>query len=740
MLKRIGSACSRRPLWTIGVWLLALVAAVALRHAAAGTFNDDVNLSGTQAYAGLRLLDAYEPAAGGYSGQIVLRSAHGRLTAEQGAIESSLGAVGGLPHVVSVSDPLAAGSPAISANGQIAYATVHFDEQPKLLGQPYISRLEGAMRPATSAGLEVRYGGNLDQLFRPSANDALSEVIGFAVALVVLLVGFGSVAGAAVPLLVALLAVAVGVSLLGAAAAAITFGTTAPTLALMIGLGVGIDYALFETTRFRQRTADGADPVEAAGFAVGTSGHAVLVAACTVSVALLGLYASGVTFIGALGLAAVFSVVTAALAALTLVPAVLGLLGRRIDALSVRTPVAEAGSDSDGWHRYARLIERRPWRFLSGAVVLLAVLAIPLLSINLGHIDDGADPTSYTDRGAYDLIAQGFGVGANAPFTIVVDVRSVGGSSAGSIAGRVQQALAATLDVAQAGALQPSSDGAILVGTVIPRGSPQSTATRTLFSRLVDQTLPGALAGTGARGYVAGGTASQLQFRDTVTAGLPIVIAVVVVVAFLLLMSTFRSLLIAVKAALLNLISIGAAYGVIVAVFQWGWGASLIGVSEKVPIESYVPVVMFAIVFGLSMDYEVFLLSRIRESWLVTGDNTTAVAAGLAATARVISCAALIMASVFLSFVLSTNVVVKMLAIGLSASVLIDATIVRLVLVPATMTLLGSANWWLPGWLDRILPGIEAEGRAAATAPEPAAVEIEPEPVPADERAPAPGR
>jgi RND superfamily putative drug exporter len=715
-LGSVGAACASHPLVTIAVWLVALGLTVGLHRAAGGVFSDNVNLPGTQAYTGLQLLDANEPAAGGYAGQIVMHVTKGSLANEQGPIERSLGTVKGLPHVLAVSDPLASGSPGLSKNGRTGYSTVQFKEEPRLLGKGYVQRLESAMAPARQAGVEVEYGGGLDVLFRPAANDSLSELVGFGVALIVLIVGFASLAGAVLPLISALVAVGVGVSVLGMVAALVTFGTAAPTLALMIGLGVGIDYALFLTTRFRQQVAEGASAADAAGFAVATSGHAVLVAASTVSLALLGLYVSGVTFIGQLGLAAVFSVVTGAAAALTLVPAGLGLVGTRIDALSLGRPVAEAGSESDTWHRYARLVERHPWQFLAGGVAVLMVLAVPLLSINLGHIDDGADPTSYTDRLAYDLIAHNFGAGANGPFTIVVDVRHAREPTE-QIATGVQQQLSATPDISQASALTASANGAILVGKVVPESSPQVVKTRTLFRRLVGMALPRALAGTGAAGYVTGGTALQLQFRDTVTASLPIVIAVVVLLAFLLLMSTFRSLWIPVKAAVLNLLSIGAAYGVIVAVFQWGWGRGLFGVSEKVPIESYVPVVMFAIVFGLSMDYEVFLLSRVKERWDSTGDNTRAVAGGLATTARVISCAALIMASVFVSFVLSTNVVVKMLAVGLSASVLVDATVVRLVLVPATMTLLGGANWWLPGWLDRVVPKIEAEGEAPLATP-----------------------
>jgi RND superfamily putative drug exporter len=711
-LASIGAACARRHWIVIGLWLLALLATGVARNAAGGAFSDKVELSGTQAYSGLQLLNAHEPAAGGYAGQIVFHVPSGSVSAQRDAIESSLESIRGLAHVRSVSDPFGKGSTAVSADGRTAYSTVSFDVRPKTLGHDYVGELEAATQPARQAGVEVEYGGGLDELFRPAPNDALSELIGFAVALVVLLVGFASVAAAVLPLATALIAVIIAVGILALVAGLITFGTTAPTLALMIGLGVGIDYALFLTTRFRQRIMDGQAPVGAAAFTVATSGHAVLVAAGTVALALLGLYASGITFIGQLGLAAMIAVAVAAAAAMTLVPAGLGLLGRSIDRFCIGKPVAEAGSDSDHWHRYAATIARRPWTYMVLAIVVLAILTIPLLSIELGHIDDGADPSSYTDHRAYALVAGGFGPGANAPFTVVVDTSQAHAEKA-AIAHSVETAVKQTPGVASSTPLSASKDGAILVGKVISANTPQSRQTRALFEHLVDTTLPQALAGTGAHGYVAGLAASQLQFRDTVTARLPVVIAIVVGLAFLLLMATFRSVLVALKAAILNLLSVGAAYGVIVAVFQWGWGGSLLGVHEKVPIESYVPVLMFAIIFGLSMDYEVFLLSRIKEAWDRSHDNTGAVAAGLASTARVISCAAVIMASVFLSFVLSSSVVVKMLAVGLSASVLVDATVVRLVLVPATMTLLGEANWWMPRWLDRVLPRISAEGAAA---------------------------
>ena len=570
-LERLGRACAGHPRRVIAIWLALLVVSVVLSKTAGGTFSDKVELPGTQAATGLSLLEANEPSAGGYPGQVVFHTASVSLHDEQSAIEQSVSNLRGLEHVVSASDPLAQGS--VSPDGRTSYSTVHFDQRPKTFGSSYVGKLEGAVAPARAAGVTVEFGSGLDELLRPPANDALSEVIGFTVALLVLLVGFGSVAGAVLPLVSALIAVAVGVSLLGLAAALVTFGTTAPTLALMIGLGVGIDYALFLTTRFRQQIADGADPVHAAGRTTATSGFAVLVAAGTVSLALLGLFASGITFIGMLGLAAVLSVLSAAAASLTLVPAALGMLGRRIDALTVRAPIAESGSEGDGWHRYARLVGRHPWRFLVLGLLVLAVLTVPLLSIELGHIDDGADPHSDTDRRAYDLIAQGFGAGANGPLTIVVDSAHASRPES-EIAKSVEQALAGEKEIARYTPLKPSANGALLIGTAIPASSPQSHATSELFQRLVDTTLPDALAGSGAQGYVTGGLAGQLQFTERVISRLPVVIAVVVALAFLLLMVTFRSLLIAVKAAVLNLLSIGAAYGVLVAVFQWGWGSS----------------------------------------------------------------------------------------------------------------------------------------------------------------------
>ena len=730
LLHRLGTACGRHPWRTIAAWLILVAGLLAASQALNATYSNSVNLAGTQSNTGFNLLQEHDPAASGYSGLVVMNAGSGTLSSHSDQVNSSVASLGKLPDVLSVSNPLAQGSTSLSSNGAIGYSTMQFSEQPADLGSSYVSQLDNATAAMRDAGLQVEYGGGLDQLTRPKANDLASEAVGFAVALIVLLLIFGSVIGAVLPLVTALISVLAGISILGIFAAGLTFGTASPTLAAMIGIGVGIDYAVFLTTRFRQQMMYGADPAEAAGFCVSTSGRAVLFAASTVAVAMLGLYASGITFVGLLGLAAVFGVITSAAGAITLVPACLGLAGRRIDRLRIRkTPVAEAGSGGDGWHRYAALIGRQPWLFLVAGLALLCVIAIPLLSIQTGHVSDGADPASYTDKQAYDLITEGFGPGYNGPFTIVVNVGK-NASADTSLASKLQSDLAATPGVAKASPLTPTPDGVLLTGTVIPTTGPQAQATSNLYDTLVNTTLPQALQGTGYPGYVTGLQASQTEFDNIVTGQLPVIIGVVIAVAFLLIMTAFRSLLLAVKAAVLNLFSIAAAYGVIVAAFQWGWARGLLGVSENVPIEAYVPMIMFAIVFGLSMDYEVFLLSRVKEAWDHTHDHHKAVATGLESTGRVITCAALIMIAVFISFVTSTDVVIKQLSVGLAVSVLIDATVVRLILVPAVMYLLGTASWWLPGWLGRILPRIDVEGTedppAAATVAR--AVPAEPRP------------
>nr|WP_082346270.1 MMPL family transporter [Kitasatospora sp. MY 5-36] len=721
-MRRLGEWCARHWLTVILLWLVALAGVQAANRAVGGSYSDDFSLPGTQAQQGRSVLQAHEPAAAGTSSQVVLHDA-AQLTGFQPQIAEAVAALQQLPHVLSVQSPLpppgqgpVPGGP-LSADGLTGYLTVRFDTNPTLLGKDYLPGVDAAVAPLRAAGVQVEYGGPLGELARPAADDRSSEVIGFAVAVVVLLVGFGSAIAAGLPLLTALVAVVVGLGVLGLVAALSTFATVAPTLATMIGIGVGIDYALFLLTRHRQNLMDGVDPVASAGQAVATSGRAVLVSGCTVVIALSGLSVSGISFIAKLGAAAAVTVVSAVLGALTLLPALMGLIGRRMDRFAVRRPVAEAGGDGQGgdgrggaWHRYARRVEARPWWYLVAGVVVLAVLSVPLFSIQLGHIGDGADSTDFTDRRAYDLMSQAFGPGSNAPLTVVVDQGAVPADARAGVQASVQRALTGLPGAASSTPPQTSPDGAVLFATVVPAGAPQDRATTDLVNRLADTVLPGAVAGSGARTYVTGNTAAQVDFLDIVSSRLVPIIAVVVGLAFLIILLVFRGVLVAVKAAVLNLLSIAASYGVVVAVFQWGWGGPALGVAGKVPIESYVPMMMFAIVFGLSMDYEIFLLSRVHEAWLRTGHSRDAVAHALEITARVITCAALIMVSVFAAFVVSDNVVIKMMGLGLAVSVLVDATVVRLLLVPAVMTLLGSAAWWTPRFLDRVLPHIDTEG------------------------------
>ncbi|HEX6131230.1 MAG TPA: MMPL family transporter [Actinomycetota bacterium] len=724
LLYRLGRWAVRRRRLVVAVWVVGALASFATGRVLGTGFTDDWRVPGTEAQRAHDLLVERFPAASGTDATVVFHAAEGDLLdPSAGAVVSgALDEVAGLPHVLGVERPGVPGSRAgVSQDGGTAFATVHYDLDAAALGEPAIERLNAAVEPARGAGLQVELGGPLvegGQEREPGG----SEAIGLGVAVVVLLFAFGSVVAMGLPIVTALLGLLAGMSVVMLVALAIDMPTVAPTLAAMIGLGVGIDYALFIVTRHRQQLAQRHTVEDAAGRAMATAGQAVLFAGATVIVAILGLWIAGIPFVGLLGTAAAVVVAVAVLAALTLLPALLGFAGRSIDRFRV-PGMRPRGEDAHarGWARWGHHVGTKPWRHLVLSTVILSLLAAPMFSMRLGQVDAGTAPTDTTQRRAYDLMTAAFGPGSNGPLVLTVELATPSDTAAlEAISGTLQ----ADRDVVGVRPAVLSPDGRTAVITAVPRSAPQDEATTDLVHRLRDRTLPAAVEGTGARVHVGGQTATYIDLADKVAGALPVFIGAVIALSFVLLMLVFRSVLVPLKAALMNVLSIGAAYGVVVAIFQWGWGNGLVGLEEPVPIVSFVPMMMFAILFGLSMDYEVFLLSRIREEYLRDGDDLQSVVDGLAHTARVITSAALIMIAVFLSFLLNDDPTVKMVGVGLATAVAVDATIVRIMLVPSTMVLLGRANWWLPAWLDRILPSLDVEGEAGLPP-----AELEPEPV-----------
>jgi len=732
LLERLGGFAARRHWVVIIAWLVILGGLLATVKAFGGEYVNNYTVSGSDSAVGLDVLNSTFPQQGGFGGQIVFHAKSGTVSAQQSAVNQAVTNVSKLPNVIKAVSPFASSnSGAVSKDGTIAYASVAWNVNPDSLDAAYLDKLNNAVAPATKAGLQVEYGGGAGEIGQ-HISDLVSEIIGLSCALVLLLLMFGSVIAAAIPLLSAIFSVLAGLSLLGLLAAAVTFPTTAPTIATLLGLGVAVDYGLFLVARHREQLDSGMDVVTSAKQAAGTSGAAIVVAGCTVVVSILGLYLSGVAFVGSLGLAAAIVVAVTMLAALTLVPAFMGLVRGNVRALSARFRARRAGlsvreqaaqtaaatqeqHEHSAFARWGRMVSARPWPWAVLSVTVLIVLAIPLFSITLGQPDNGTNPTSDSSRRAYDLISQGFGVGVNGPLTVVVKLPNQSSSDNNSLLSTMQSDITKTAGVASVTPAALNSAGTTAVFNVIPTTRPQATATSNLVTTLRDDVLPK----EHATSYLTGTTAGAVDFTSQLTSRLPWVILAVVVISFLLLTTAFRSVVIATKAAILNLLSIGAAYGVIVAIFEWGWGASLIGLHTTLPIPAYVPMLVFCIVFGLSMDYEVFLLSRVHEAWLGTGDPHRSVAIGIGATARVITTAAAIMIVVFTSFVLNPDPTVKMLAIGMAFAVLIDASLVRMILVPSIMSLLGEHAWWMPRWLEPIVPQLQLEGSAAATAAAP---------------------
>jgi RND superfamily putative drug exporter len=718
-LYRLGRLSARRPWLVIGSWLVLTLVVVGASSTFGQRLKDSLQVPGLDSQQASELMAAAGAGDDGLTAQVVVTPLAADATffdsAEaRSALAQLQAGAAALPHVLRTTDPagaLAAGPQVavqrgvVSADGRVALIRLQYPLVDELSPEDLSNLKAFGADAAAGSPLRIEMGGDLYFAFE-QAQPGLGELIGLLVAALILFIAFGSVIATALPLGTAVLGLAIGVSSMSLIANVIDIPSWAPVLGAMVGLGVGIDYALFIVTRHRDYLARGVPVEESVGSALATAGKPVVVAGGIVVVAILGLAVAGVPFMTAGGIAISVVVLVMVGVSVTLLPAFLGLAGHRINRRthrpgrgSVEPPV------SLGWSRWIRHVTRNPWPYAVGVTVLLLALAAPVLALRAGIPDDGALPAGRTERQAYDLLAQGFGPGSNGPVVVAVDM-----AGDPTVIDPLVEALSADPGIAAVGAPEVYADAGVAVVMAIPTTGPQDAATHETVERLRADVLPSVLAGSPAQAHVGGQTANFADVGARVNERLPVLIAAVLAMSFVLLMLVFRSVLVPLKAVALNLLSIGAAYGVMVMVFQWGWAGGLIGLESTVPIVSFIPMFMFAILFGLSMDYEVFLLSRVREEYVATRDNQTSIVNGIASTGRVITSAALIMISVFLAFVLGEDAATKMFGLGLATAIFVDATLVRMVLVPATMTLLGDANWWIPRTLDRRLPSLRHDG------------------------------
>ena len=727
-LSRLGRGAARRPWRVITAWLLIAAFAVGAAAALGGKTSDSLTVPGLDSQQAADLLRQAGTDRAGMTAQVVLTPKDGTSTFfESGGARAALARlqseVESLPRVLDTSDPagaLAAGPDAavrsgfVSSDGRVAVLRIQYPDQAQLSADDLSALIAVADRQPADSPLRLELGGELFFAFAEPGG-SLGELVGILAAAAILLLAFGSLVAAALPIGMAVLGLGVGISTITLLAGVTEIPSFAPILGSMVGLGVGIDYALFVLTRHREYLAQGITVPDAAGRAVATAGQPVVFAGGTVIVSILGMAVAGVPFMTMGGVAISLVVLIMVVASVTLLPAFLGLAGSRVNRRRSR----RQQSGSTGWSRWIGHVNRHPAGYAIGSVVLLLAAAAPVLALRVGIPDDGALPTSRTERRAYDLVADGFGPGTNGPLVIAVQP---GGDP--TVLDRLARAVSLDPGITSVTPAQlwPATGIASLIA--FPTTGPQEQATADTVTRLRATVLPAAVGDGPAQAHIGGSAANFADVGRRVNDRLPLFVLAVLALSFLLLMLVFRSVFVPLKAVLLNLLSIGASYGVMVMVFQWGWGGALIGLEQPVPVVSFIPMFMFAILFGLSMDYEVFLLSRVREEYLRTGDNRAAIVRGISGTARVITSAALIMISVFLAFVFGEDAGTKMFGLGLATAILVDATLVRMVLVPATMTLLGRANWWLPGWLERLLPGGTAPGPAGVrSAPEPVAVD-----------------
>jgi putative drug exporter of the RND superfamily len=706
IVARVGDWSARHRRIVLGGWIVVLIASLGLSSAVGSNYSNNFSLKGTESQRAVDLLKRHFPAQSGDSDQIVLHARTGSVTeaAVRARVTPVLAEISRLPHVSGVVSPYsAAGAHAVSSDGQIALATVNFDQRANVLPKAAIKRVISVAHSARSPQLEVQLGGQaIEQTEKPSIGTA--TVVGLLAAMVVLFITFGSLLAMGLPILTALLGLGTGIGLAGLASQVISTPDFATQLAAMIGLGVGIDYALFLITRFRQNYRSGMDLQTSISEAMDTAGRAVLFAGITVIIALMGQFLLGVSFLYGLAVASSLAVLTTMLAALTILPAVLSRFGERIARPSRRTrrngESAQAREARGVWARWALVVQRHPWPGAIAGIAIMLTLAAPALALRLGNSDAGNNPPNTTTRHSYDLLAHGFGRGFNGPLQVVASLPHAGDAAA---VASIAATLRASGDVASVTPARLSPNGQTAVFLVYPSSAPQSLATSNLVETLRERALPPVAQSTGAQILVGGQQATTIDFTRVLSNKLPLFIGIVVALSALLLLIVFRSLVIPLQAAFMNLLSIGAALGVVVAIFQWGWLGSFFNVKGG-PIEAFIPVMLFAIVFGLSMDYEVFLVSRIHEEWTRRRDATQAVTRGLASTGRVITAAATIMICVFVSFALGEDRVLKLFGLSLATAVFLDAFVVRILLVPSVLELLGRRTWALPEWLGRRLP------------------------------------
>jgi putative drug exporter of the RND superfamily len=705
-------------------WLAVAVLASVLSHAIGPSYSSVFGIPGTESQRARELLKREFPAQSGDVDTIVFHTAHGTIDSPEvrAAIGPLLQLVTALPHVAGIVSPYsAAGAVQVSANRMTAFATVNYDKQANLLSNNTGKPLLADVKAVHVAGLQVAAGGQVVQQAEGFSVGPATGV-GVIAALLILLLTFGSLAAAGLPLITAGLGLLTGVALIGIATHVTNMSNISPDLALMIGLGVGIDYALFIVTRFRESYLAIGDVEQSVLEAMDTSGRAIILAGSTVMIALLGMFATGVAFMYGLAIAAVIAVLLTLLASLTLLPALLARFGPRLvrpsDARggrlkrprpAVRDSAAAPGaitSDHSAWRRWSTTVQRHPWPLAIVSLAVMVALVTPILALRLDESDAGNNPSSLSSRHAFDLLAQGFGQGFNGPLLLVAEISRHEQATALST---LRADVAATPGVVAVTQPRISPSGSVAVLQAYPSSAPQALATNELVNHLRHTVLPPLERSTGTAILVGGFTAGSIDFSNYLANKLPLFFGLVILLSALLLLLVFRSIVIPVQAAILNLLTVGAALGVTVAVFQWGWLGGLLGV-QKGPIEAWVPVIMFAVVFGLSMDYEVFLVSRIREQWLLRRDSSAAVAEGVSLTGRVITAAAAIMVCVFLSFVLGDERTLKEFGFALAVAVFLDALVVRCMLLPASLELIGPITWSLPGWLESRLPQINIEG------------------------------